>query len=288
MYVAMKTLIISFLLLFSAVNAYSDFISPFQVGNKFYYKNTSGGFSQREMVSDTTIIGKTFLIVKSTNPNGWVNTTYERLDSSSLKWFQYYSFPCPGEWVIIGFNYSVNTTWYQCMPSLVSDSLSFSGDTTNILGDPVTLRMVKKIPTWRNVQNRFMWTYSEKFGIVSYASSSGYREWLVGAIIDGVTYGTTGLNPISNIIPDKYALHQNYPNPFNPSTKIKFDIPDNGAVKLKVYDVIGNEVAILVNTNLLAGTYEYSFDGSILSSGVYFYSLETGDFKETKRMLLIK
>ena len=100
--------------------------------------------------------------------------------------------------------------------------------------------------------------------------------------------GTVGIQPVSNVIPEKFTLEQNYPNPFNPSTIIKFGLPFNGLVKLKVYDILGREVAKLVNTNLLAGTYEYTFDGSRLSSGVYFYSLEVGDFKETKRMLLIK
>jgi hypothetical protein len=100
--------------------------------------------------------------------------------------------------------------------------------------------------------------------------------------------GTVGIQPVSNVIPEKFTLEQNYPNPFNPSTIIKFGLPFNGLVKLKVYDILGREVAKLVNTNMLAGTYEYTFDASALSSGVYFYSLEAGDFKETKRMLLIK
>ena len=100
--------------------------------------------------------------------------------------------------------------------------------------------------------------------------------------------GTVGIQPVSNVIPEKYSLYQNYPNPFNPSTLIKFDIPKNALVKLKVYDILGREVTKLVNTDLLAGSYESSFNGSNFASGVYFYTLEAGDFKQTKKMLLVK
>ena len=98
----------------------------------------------------------------------------------------------------------------------------------------------------------------------------------------------------SNIeTPSKYSLSQNYPNPFNPTTKIKFSLPlwrgEGGrTVQLFVYDVMGREVQTLVNERLQAGTYEASFDGSMLNSGVYFYKLITEGFSETKRMILIK
>lgn len=102
------------------------------------------------------------------------------------------------------------------------------------------------------------------------------------------TTGTTGIAVIGNIIPDKYELHSNFPNPFNPSTSIKFDIPSNTFAKLVIYDVMGREVKILVNEKLSPGTYQTSFEGSSLNSGVYFYRLITDGFSETKRMLLIK
>lgn len=89
-------------------------------------------------------------------------------------------------------------------------------------------------------------------------------------------------------IPDRYSLHQNYPNPFNPSTKINFDIPNSGFASLKVYNSLGREVTQLVNSELKAGSYSLEFDGMELSSGVYFYRLQTGGFTDTKKMLLIK
>jgi len=85
-----------------------------------------------------------------------------------------------------------------------------------------------------------------------------------------------------------YQLKQNYPNPFNPVTTINYQIPELSFVTLKVYDVLGSEVAILVNEEKLIGRYEVEFDGSELTSGIYFYKLQAGDFIETKKMILIK
>ena len=111
-----------------------------------------------------------------------------------------------------------------------------------------------------------------------------------GIFIDDVSVervGTVGITGI-NQIPSKYELFQNYPNPFNPTTNVKFSILNSGNVKLIVYDVMGREVQTLVNEKLQAGTYETTFDGSNLNSGVYFYKLMTQGFTETKRMLMIK
>ena len=89
-------------------------------------------------------------------------------------------------------------------------------------------------------------------------------------------------------LPFEYKLSQNYPNPFNPVTTINFSIPKQGNVTLKVYDVTGKEVIILINEQRSAGNYTVSFDGANLPSGAYFYRLESGDFKETRRMILLK
>ncbi|MCX6164200.1 MAG: choice-of-anchor D domain-containing protein [Ignavibacteriae bacterium] len=103
-----------------------------------------------------------------------------------------------------------------------------------------------------------------------------------------------GIHNISGVVPQKYNLEQNYPNPFNPTTKIKFDIPkvNNNAqnidVILKVYDITGREISTLVNDKLQTGSYEYIFEATGLSSGVYFYKLVAGDFSSVKRMLLVK
>ncbi len=88
--------------------------------------------------------------------------------------------------------------------------------------------------------------------------------------------------------PEKFHLLQNYPNPFNPSTKIKFNIPESGLVTLKVYDVLGNEIASLINEEKPAGKYEVEFNASNLPSGIYFYQIKADLFLETKKMILLK
>lgn len=97
-----------------------------------------------------------------------------------------------------------------------------------------------------------------------------------------------GIIQISNEIPNVYKLGQNYPNPFNPMTNVKFQMPNEAFVKLIVFDVLGREIETLVNEELKPGTYEITFDGSNLPSGLYFYKLTAGNYNDTKKMILIK
>lgn len=97
-----------------------------------------------------------------------------------------------------------------------------------------------------------------------------------------------GIQKIGKEVPEKYSLSQNYPNPFNPNSKIQFQIAEQGNVQLLVYDILGRNVATLVNEKMQPGVYVADFDGSNLSSGVYFYKLITNGFTETKKMELVK
>ena len=99
---------------------------------------------------------------------------------------------------------------------------------------------------------------------------------------------TTGIINTGNGIPYNYSLSQNYPNPFNPQTKIKFQIPNAGFVKIAVYDILGKEVAVPLSGQLNAGTYELSFDADALPSGTYFYRISSGSYTETKKMVFLK
>jgi chitinase len=106
----------------------------------------------------------------------------------------------------------------------------------------------------------------------------------VGKAVKELTY-------ISLAVPDvisSYKLFNNYPNPFNPSTKIRFSVPREGVVKLIVYDILGREVSVLFNREVMPGTYEVTFNGSNLSSGMYLYSLVSEGYRITKKMLLVK
>ena len=89
-------------------------------------------------------------------------------------------------------------------------------------------------------------------------------------------------------LPTTYALKQNYPNPFNPSTMISYSLPNNTFVTLKVFDVLGNEVATLVNEEKSAGNFEVEFNASGLSSGIYFYRIQTESFVDTKKLIMLK
>lgn len=104
---------------------------------------------------------------------------------------------------------------------------------------------------------------------------------------DGSFGNATGIISFGEI-PSKYSLSQNYPNPFNPITKIKFEIAKSGFVTLKVYDLLGREIMSLVNQNMNAGVYEYSLSAASLTSGMYFYKLESGSFSDVKKMMIIK
>ncbi len=93
-------------------------------------------------------------------------------------------------------------------------------------------------------------------------------------------------NPIQT--PDEFWLYNNYPNPFNPSTTIEFDLPKRSEVSLKVFNILGEEVATLVSDRLSAGSYSYEWDALNLASGVYLYRLQAGDYVETRKMVLMR
>jgi len=101
-------------------------------------------------------------------------------------------------------------------------------------------------------------------------------------------FGITVVNKENKELPTQFSLEQNYPNPFNPSTTIKYSIPNNQFVRIKIFDMLGREVATLVNQVKAPGNYEVKFDGGKLSSGVYIYKMQAGNYSEVKKMLLMK
>jgi len=124
-------------------------------------------------------------------------------------------------------------------------------------------------------------------GIFFLNDNTGWLVGLNGVIIKTQTGGITNIIKIG-IIVKEYKLEQNYPNPFNPITNIKFSILNSENVKIVVYDLMGREVHTLVSEKLQPGTYETSFDGSKLTSGVYFYRMITKDYSETRKMIILK
>jgi len=122
-------------------------------------------------------------------------------------------------------------------------------------------------------------------------STFAYWRYLSLVGIKGIYFDgedlPTGIT-INNAVANTYSLSQNFPNPFNPTTSINFSIPKDGLVKLIVFDVLGKEVATLLNKEQTAGNYQVTFDASKLTSGIYFYKLTSGDFIDVKKMLLVK
>ena len=121
----------------------------------------------------------------------------------------------------------------------------------------------------------------------------GAGDIMQAQILKSTNGGNVFVNQIGTNLPSSFSLSQNYPNPFNPKTVISFQLPRHGGsstsdVIIKVYDVQGREVETLVNERLQAGTYQTQWDAAAFPSGVYFYRIQAGDFRETKRMMLIK
>lgn len=131
--------------------------------------------------------------------------------------------------------------------------------------------------------------------ILSFGEDQNKEMYMCGG--NGIIYrfnmSVTGINGNQNEVPSQFLLEQNFPNPFNPTTTIKYSIPALSGVKLTIYNMLGKEIKSLVNTTQSAGNYERQWDGTdnsgnVAASGVYFYTLSTDNFTETKRMLLVK
>ncbi len=98
----------------------------------------------------------------------------------------------------------------------------------------------------------------------------------------------TSPGSVARHIPEELDVEQNYPNPFNPTTRIQFSLPENQEVRLVIYDVLGRAVQTLVDENLSAGIHNVTFNGSGLSSGIYFYQIQAGSDVTTRKMVLVK
>ncbi len=126
-----------------------------------------------------------------------------------------------------------------------------------------------------------------RFRLTSDGNTLGAGWWVDDIKFTNYCLGTVGV-PGNTNVPKTFALEQNYPNPFNPVTSIKYQLPSAEKVSIKIYDILGKEVASIVNENKEPGYYEISYDASNLASGLYFYRIEAGSFTQTRKMMLIK
>ena len=174
-------------------------------------------------------------------------------------------------------NYGLNNTYIECMTSN-SDGDLFVGNLDGIF------QLRRNSNNWIDINNNL-----DNLSVHSLAFNSD--NILFCGTSDGVFHTTSSITSVEDkkaIFIKTFELYQNYPNPFNPSTKISYSIPKLGFVTLKVYDILGREVGNLVNEEKNAGNYEVEFNGNNLSSGIYIYKLQVGNYHSVKKMLLIK
>jgi hypothetical protein len=118
-------------------------------------------------------------------------------------------------------------------------------------------------------------------------SEAGVRSLFAEKVISWLS-SPTSVDETSSILPVEFALLQNYPNPFNPTTSIKFSVPETSSVTIKVFDVLGNEVAVLLDEVKSAGVFKVTYDASETASGIYFYQMKAGNFISVKKMSILK
>ncbi len=131
-------------------------------------------------------------------------------------------------------------------------------------------------------------TESHHYSFTDEPTASGKYQYRLKQIDYDGSFTLTDFVEVEVIISKDYNLSQNYPNPFNPATLISFSIPNEEFVNLKIYDVLGSEIAQIINERRGAGTYQVEFSASSLNSGVYYYTLTAGSYTETKKMMLMK
>ncbi len=180
------------------------------------------------------------------------------------------------------------------IPINMGDTLSFyvSARNMNLTIPEVTVSDMPANATFDPITKKFWWIVDEENpGPMTYTAtnSNGSSEVVVYfANVEAASDGSPVSNEEEGSTPEQFTLEQNYPNPFNPSTNISFNLPQASEVSLKVYNMLGQEVATLVNDRLAAGAQTVAFDASNLASGMYIYRLSAAGFTKTKKMMLIK
>ncbi len=194
---------------------------------------------------------------------------------------------------LIGDNYGLLRTsnggvnWIETsVPASFCTDISFP---TSKIAYAVGSNIIKSTDSGINWTEQQIPTTEYFNGVCFINENTGYAVGQNGTILKTTSGGIVDIEPLSNNVPDKYILYQNYPNPFNPKTVINYELRVTSKAMLKVFDVLGTEVAELVNEKQYAGSYSVEFNGIGFASGVYYYSIYlNGSLFETKRMVLLK
>ncbi len=267
---------------------------PLHIGDLWQYKDEDNNIAIQQVVGDTILDGeKFFLLIHSLRTSGG---GIMRIDS--LIRIELYGGAAGNPCIIYKLAQEDSSIWEACyqfwgLPTS-QQLVRYNGITTqSVFGQ---LREVMHfdfggVPS--DMPNDTIFGFGARvaqgIGIIEEYHYDSAFDILQGAIIDGVQYGTiVSIDDAPENIPRKISLYQNYPNPFNPVTTIRYDIPVNTHASLKVFNLLGQEAAVLTDRRHLPGSYEITFDASHLSSGFYIYVLQTAEVKRSRRMLLIK
>ena len=247
--------------------------SPNKPTSFFYlYRTTNGGANWNQIMSSTS----TFRIDNFSKPN----------DSSAVAFNGVNTFRTETR----GATWQIATAPHQIYCRSVHFFNILTGFAAGSFEEGTTNgRIIKTSDGGNNWQTSINYPSTFRFLSINFPSVlTGYASAYSGLILKTTNGGLTFVDPWSTEIINNYSLSQNYPNPFNPTTKIIYELPITNYVSLRVFDVNGKEIEILVNANQTAGSYSVSFNAANYPSGVYFYKLESGNFNETRKMLLVK
>lgn len=263
---------------------------PLQVGNAWTYFRPETGTKYKYEVVDSGIYINNNYYYKIISNDGY--TSYCRYDKSDSIYYTY-RIVYPDTFEITPYfknkiTYS-DTVYYQTIWSTSFFYLYFEFP-AYVFGTLDTIKWIMYDFQGLVLTERL---WSEKFGMLAErdaVTGNVYYE-IVGCVINRVVYGDTtvvGVDDYFAEVPTEFELHQNYPNPFNPSTIISWQAPVGSWQTLKIYDILGNDVATLVDEYREKGKYQVEFNASNLPSGVYIYKLTAGSFISSKKMTVIK
>ena len=282
---------------------------PLAIGNKWIYYETSVlnpniTYSILKIeILDYSLVsnGKFYFHLKQSfvqYPGQYEQDFYERVDSSDGKVYAYSEDTTfiDNEVLIFDLNLKAGdtvTTFIPLSPNYYMAATSlFIEDSLDKWGITKPRNTYYQVTSW-GFGHRYSLT--QDIGLDYFLSnmvgvSGSTEDVLMGCVINGVIYGDTALVSAEedNKKLKSFTLQQNYPNPFNPTTIIGYSIPKASFVTLKVYDILGREIATLVNAEKSFGNYNVDFNGNGLSSGIYFYKIQAGDYSVIKKMVLIK
>jgi hypothetical protein len=280
------------------VSADSSFY-PLEVGNLWQFRFLGATGLDTMWVAGDTVMpnGKRYSKVQRSFmflPYPYHSEQFERVDSVGSTWL-YDDQNLDGnastsELLMERFSSELNTPWPSYRRSSVGDSariISRRRILTSLAADSI-LAVVVEYPFRYGETTRIK--FGLGVGILMETFELLVEDTLVGARVDDRSYGT--LTSVQwareNVSPRDFDLRQNYPNPFNPSTMISYDLPTRSHVTLKIFNLLGQEVATLVNGEVEVGRHQANWKAGRLATGVYLYQLKAGGYVETKRMLLIK